>query len=334
MRRLLACFFVIFIIEAKGEDTAWLSNSDVIRGKIQSLKDNKLKMKTEWGGRVAIDLRYVRALETQQLLWVRLKGENAFRLLKFQQHNNRTWLTDDEGNEYAMESSIELGSVQKNNPDKQKMLYSGDFSIHSQTERGDEQELYLGGSFNLRDLVNRHTIKWQSRQSRDDGTMDERENYIHYDYNRFWSHHWYTLGNSQWEYDNEKKPEEFISLGAGLGYQFWDTPNGLLEMDISLSHLWENYHTGQKDNHRFAATWTASYNKRLWKNVFLTHTSDLSRRFRGQNEWLYDFDLSIKLQLTDNMWFNVLHEFEYNSRPLADAYRSDYALSFGLGYSW
>ncbi len=321
--------------EIASADKVWLSNSDTVKGKIESLKDGKLEIRTDWGGVVSVDLIYVQALETEKMLWVRLKGQSSFKLLKFQNSENKTWLMDDKGNKSSIKDSGEIGTLMTQYPeDHERLISSGSAQLNMQLERNDKQELFFIGTYNLRDIVNSNTLKWKLNITRYSGVIDERDNYVHYDYNRFLTTRWYLVGNSAWNYDSDDDPMESVSLGAGLGYQFWDDADGKLKSNFGLTHLWENYVNESSNKKRWAFTLSTDYEQKLWQNIFLKHNSLLSKRLSGLMEMIYDADTAIKVMLTDKLWVNLLHEFNYNNRPTSKSYRLDNSLTLGIGYDW
>ena len=334
MRRIFFGILITLFSHLAFADTAWLTNSDVLKGQITSLKDGILQIKTNWGGDIKVKLKYVRALETEQLLWVRMKGQNAFKLLKFQHTDNQTFAVDNEGNEYAIDSSVELATLQEKQPDENKWVHSGTVSLLFNADSDDEDEFDISGTLKFRDLVNHHNIKWKLRKTWNSGEIDEDEHYIHYDYNRFINGQWYTTANSQYNYDVDESPQMDYRLGAGLGYQLWDTPVSQLKSDLSVEHVWEDYKNGDDNIDRFAMTSTTSYTRTLWKNIHSDNLLAISRRFGGDNEYLYNLTSGLKFDLTANLWFNTQLSYQYDTVVLASDSNTDYELSFGLGYSW
>ena len=326
-------FCVLLAALPVSADTLWLTNNDIIRGEVKEMTDGKLHFTTPWGGTVQVDLRYVRALETEQLLWVRMKGQNTFRLMKFDQKGGKTWMLDNQGNETELDDKQKLARLLNDDPGEEQWLLSGHFNVGFDTERGDEDEFRTSGQVNIQDRVNRNIINWKTYYSREDGHTNDREFKISYDYNRFMDEHWYLLGNSLWQYDNSESPRETVAGGGGMGYQFWDRPDGALKMDIALNSLWENYPNDSNEQH-MALRWGVNYSQKIWDNLSFHHDWVLFRRLGGKKQWLLDTTTGLRLSITDNLWFNLQLDFDYDNKPAEDSYRSDHSFSFGLGYGW
>lgn len=314
-------------------DTLWLTNNDIIRGQVKGMTDGKLHVATLWGGMVDVDLRYISALETEQLLWVRMKGQNTFRLIRFDQEGGKTWMLDNQGNATELDDKQKLAHLLNHDPGEEQWLFSGYFNIGFDTERGDEDKFRTNGQINVQDRVNRNIINWRAFYSREDGQTRDREFKISYDYNRFVDAHWYLLGNSLWQYDNSESPKETIGGGGGVGYQFWDRPDGALKMDIALNDMRENYPDGSNEQY-LAWRWGGNYSRKLWNNLGFHQDWVLLRRLGGKKQWLLDSTTGLRLSITDDLWFNLQLDFDYDNKPAANSCRSDHSFSFGLGYAW
>ena len=74
-------------------DTVWLKNGDRLTGKIKFYEGQKLLLKTEYGGAIALDWDQIETLESDQELLIKenaLAGERAKSLRKARAMS-RTW---------------------------------------------------------------------------------------------------------------------------------------------------------------------------------------------------------------------------------------------------
>ncbi len=336
VRCLVICFFygLCFSGPLTG-DTLWLRDGDTLHGQINGIEKGKIKLKTSWAGEIEVDLRYVKLMETQQMMWVRMKGQDTFRLVRFTQKDNKTWLEDETGNAIELGNQQGLATLVPEKPaNEEQWLYSGDIGLYLTLKRGDkiEDEFKGSGTFNIRDRVNRNIITWEGEYSRNRDITTDKELKINYDYNRFWNEHYYILGNGLWQYDESESPYSRISTGTGVGYQFWDTPDSSLKSDVGLSYLWENYKT-EENNRTWAMRWGLNGSYSFTGNLSGHIDSVVYYRF-GHKRSLWDMSATLRYQLTDNLWFNTLYELDYDSVPAEGSKKSNSSLKFGLGYGW
>ncbi len=84
-----------------------------------------------------------------------------------------------------------------------------------------------------------------------------------YLYKRFLSEKWYAAGNAEYFKDELKGIDSRISLGAGMGYQFWANDVSAFSMDLGVSAVYEDLDTGSESNP--AVRWGLNYNRWLMK---------------------------------------------------------------------
>ena len=78
-------------------DSVILENNDKISGKLTSIDKQILTVETTYAGTLSIDMRHMKALETNDYLWVRLQGQSTFKLIKFSSAEGKIWMNDAQG---------------------------------------------------------------------------------------------------------------------------------------------------------------------------------------------------------------------------------------------
>ncbi|WP_165767102.1 DUF481 domain-containing protein [Parendozoicomonas haliclonae] len=329
-------FVTCLVISLPGlADTLLLNNGNVLSGKILELKDGKVRFDTEWAGEINIDIRFVESVETESLLWVRMKGQDNFRLVRLYREGEHTWLADESGNSTRLDSQENLASLQAVEPDDDRWVHSGSVNLGLALNDGEhkEREVNTSGSVNVRDRVHRNIFAWKGKYAKEDDVLDDKRLRLNYDYNRFLDRHWYTLANGMWLYDLDESPYRRYSLGGGLGYEFWDRSTGSLKTDTGLNYLWEDYKTGGNVKH-WALRWSVSGMQHLSGDLYSTLGSVVFYRLGDADQLLWDLDLGLKYRISSRLWFNLLYSLDYDSKPSSDGVRTATSLTFGLGYGW
>jgi putative salt-induced outer membrane protein YdiY len=83
-----------------------------------------------------------------------------------------------------------------------------------------------------------------------------------YLYKRFLNEKWYGSGNLEYFEDELKGVDSRITLGAGVGYQFWDDSFGSLSSDIGISYVEEEI--DGEDSSNPALRWGLDYRRYLF----------------------------------------------------------------------
>ena len=325
----------LLVCSAVVADTLSLDNGNLLSGRIRELKDDKVYLDTDWASLVKVELRYVVSMETDELLWVRLKGQDNFRLVRLYQKGKDTWLQDEYGNSSRLDSQQRLAALKADQPDENHWVWSGKANLNMAHKRGEKQESELNtfGSVYIRDRVNRNTLSWKTDFSREDGSINGKETKLVYDYNRFLDRSWYVSGSSLWWYDLGESPYKRYSVGTGIGYQFWDRGTGSLKSDIGFGYLWEDYR-GTENRKRWVPRWGLNSTQQIAGNLYGIADSILYYRLGDDDQLLWDLDLGLKYQLSSRLWFNMQYSLDLDSAPPDNCVRSKTSLTFGIGFTW
>lgn len=82
---------------------------------------------------------------------------------------------------------------------------------------------------------------------------------LDYRYKRFVSEKWYASGNFEYFEDPIKEVDRRVTLGAGMGYQFWDDSFGAFSSDVGISYV--NEDIGGETSNNPALRWGLDYKK-------------------------------------------------------------------------
>ena len=330
-RLFLLLLAMLFMLPSRG-DEIWLINGDLLRGTIMELKEGQVDFDTVWAGRIKVDLSHIQSLETEDMLWVRIRGQDEFRLVRLYSLGEQTWLRDQQGNSIPLNSQNSLVALRPDHPGQNQWLVSGTINGNVSLKRGDsnKNQVKTFGTVNVRDRVNRNILKWDSKYTKDNNELDDKELKLTYDYNRFLDHSWYVLGSGLWSYDIDGSPYMRSSVGAGIGYEFWDRGTGSLKSDIALSRLWEYYRT-QDTRRRWAIRWGVNGSQQITGGLSATADSAVFYRLGEGRQSLWDLDLGLKYHVSSSFWLNLRYSLDYNSQPKDDSAACKKSVSFGLG---
>ena len=153
---------------------------------------------------------------------------------------------------------------------------------------------------------------------------------LDYGYKRFISEKWFASGNAEYFQDKIKDIDQRITLGAGMGYQFWDNSLGSFSTDLGVSMVREELVDDDETNP--AIRWGLDYRRLLMgerlevfhkQAVLFIPDSDRGEVLSGSTGARYAL----------NEWLNatarvdVIHETE----PQPGNSKTDVTYSVGIG---
>ena len=316
-------------------DIAWLNNGDILSGKISELTDGRILFVTDWGGEIAIALKQVKSLETDQMLWIRIKGQDTFRLVKLRSDYPHTLLVADDGTQSRLASYDQISVLKADRKKAHNWLWSGEVNTSLSWKFGDEDEgeLTAYGAVHVRNRQHRNSLRWQSELSKEDGAINDKALRLTYSYNHFLDRHWYLLANGLTVHDSTESPFARYTGSGGLGYQLWDRAEGTLRTDVGLGHLWELFDDRDRLD-RWIVRWGVSGAWQATKRVSATFESSVFYRIGDRNHLLWDADIGFRYRLTNRLWLNLKHSRDWDSAPVDRRSRTQAKVIFGVGYGW
>ncbi|MGI9273492.1 MAG: DUF481 domain-containing protein [Endozoicomonas sp.] len=328
---LFCCMFPFTSLMA---DSVLLHNGNEISGKIVSIKDDKLQLDTGYG-KLDIPLRDIVVMESDQPLWIRVKGEEAFGRWKLDHAEDQQQLVNEDTGESIKADPSHLARLSDKQPDGDEWRWSGNANVYMNIERGNDKKdnFNADGRIGVRDRLNRHIFDWKSGQERTDDKTTKDNWLLKYGYNRFLSSSWYLVGKGSWEKDKIKSLDSRATVGAGLGHQFWEEPECNLRAELGLSQIWEEYSQPDEKRENLAGHWALHYDQLFWSDVTFYHDQDIYRRFKT-NSWLFQTATGFRFKLTDLLQMSLRFEFDYDDDPQPGKKKDDSALLLGLGASW
>ena len=325
----------ILVLSSDGRaDTLWLQNGDTISGEILGLDAGTLKLKTEYAGTVEIDWRHVRAVDSEQQLWVSLVGEKQPRLRSLNQLSTGVEVEDiDEGKKRQFSTVWAVSAIYKEKPVLEYgWQFGGDvaLSLDSKMGNSNREKYTLDGSLSFDDEWNKNTLLWDFETTAYT-TYNSYEWSLKYAYNRFISEHVYLVGVAEWGYDSGADDRVRSILGPGIGYRFWETAQQKLQTSIGIVRLWERYSTNL-DQDDYAFVWTINFKTKFYRNI--SYYNNLKLDYRLQRESRLDVSHGLTMPLNENASVRFSHTFDYDSQALTEVEKFDSQIKIRLGYQW
>ena len=316
-------------------DKVWLENGDMLTGEIQRLEAGQLKLATEYAGVITVSWRHVRSVQSDSPLWVSLIGEGEAGRRTLKSDGNGLVIADEDGYERKFSAAWPVAEITREKPAlAEEWEIGGRFGLSMDNRTGNKNELRLNfdGVLNIDDQLNKNSFKWDYDVEELSGKKNNDWE-VGYSYSRYFTEHWFVQGAADKSYDSDVDLYSRTTVGASLGYRFWDTIDQTFRSSFGLTQLWEKYDS-QKDEKNKALTWNLFYRNRITEQLEYFHDSKLFYRMDTSRQWLLDAEQGFRFGVTDNLSLNLTHYLEHDSEPGDESKKTDSQMKMGVGYQW
>ena len=170
---------------------------------------------------------------------------------------------------------------------------------------------------------------WDTDESEGEATRDTFD--AGYDLRYYFRDKWYALGSIGYFKDELKDIDSRITLGAGLGYQFFNHAIASLSTDLGLTMVIEELDGDNESNP--ALRWGVDYQR--WLNpekVEYFYGHEVLKILDSERGEIYKVNTGIRVHLSDRWYTNARVDMIHETKPPPGSHRTDltYSLGFGL----
>jgi putative salt-induced outer membrane protein YdiY len=210
-------------------------------------------------------------------------------------------------------------------------------NVNITNERGNtnSDNYYLQGEFRARTAKNRYVVGGELNKEDAEGTTISQNWLVHGNYSRFLNKEWYLFTNTLFEHDEFNDLKLRSTLGAGAGYQIFETPLVNLSISAGLAEVDENFYVAENNTYS-AGQWSVNYDQYFFdKFVQLFHTDNGYISLENGSNWFLRTRTGLRFPLYKGFGATLQYNFDYNNQPSTDAQtREDTKFIFMLGYEF
>jgi putative salt-induced outer membrane protein YdiY len=343
MRRILAAGVIALASAVAGvaqlahADEIQFNNGDKLTGTIVSAEGGKLKIKTAVAGEVTVDMKDVKTFTTDGPVTLELKDGNVLHDKVSAATTQSTVRTSGEGTVAAQD--VDLTLVKKVNPPPVK--WTGSFVAGAIIASGNTESQNYNVNFDAsrrsdQDRLSVGAGYYFGRQTDQDTgvTSTTTDNWFltsKYDY--FISEKWYAYGNARIERDRIAALDLRFTPGAGVGYQWVESPDFNLNTEAGLSWVYEDYETGDSDEH-FAGRLAYHIDKAINEKVKAFHNLEYLPSLERADDFNVNADAGVRVSMTEKMFGEAKVEWKYDATPAPGAEKNDLRWVLGVGWAF
>lgn len=313
---------ILLASDPAAADKLSLSNGDVITGKAIRMVDQKLVFKTEYAGEISVDWQKVVKLSTDEPIKVILRDGTALTGEAQEADNNKMILDAGKHEEHEEPAKFGLKEVAAINPEtKPPVRITTRANLGITLERGntDTDNRHFDGELVARTDKNRFIIGGELNKEKDRGRTSSDNWRAYGKYNYFMTQKWFLLANTLFEHDKFKDLDLRTTLGAGIGYNFFESEELNLNMGAGPAYIKENFIEAQDDDFP-AAQWVIRYDQYFFnQHVQLFHNNNGYWSFSDSNNWLIYTRQGLRFPLYKGLTATFQYNYDYDNEPSEDA---------------
>ncbi len=315
-------------------DVIYLKNGDQVTGTVETLDATTLRIETEWGGVLMIERDAIASIETQREINLELPdGERALARLDVDE-DGRQVIVDETGERALDVAAIQQASVtQLRARPTDRWVSRVTYGLNISDGNSDTESHALRASTLLRRGALRHQATADVDLKKDDGNTTRELYRVGYQLDWFFQDDWYAFGSSEYFQDKLREVDYRVTLGLGVGYQFWDTTLGAFSIEGGISEVIEKVGNESDNNRAFRIG--ADYNRFFFsRRMELFHRNELlvlADRDRGE---LLKTSTGLRYAMNAFLDANFRIDFDHETEPAPGRKKSDVTYIIGIGFTW
>lgn len=213
--------------------------------------------------------------------------------------------------------------------------WEGSLTLGSNLSRGntDVTKASATGDATWENERKRWTLGFTWNYSEEDGTISQRKTFGRAQFDRFVTDRFYWLAQTSGEGDKEADLDLRTTLGAGVGYQFYDQENWKLSSELGLTRFNEDLVGAGAEDHvalRVAAKWEWIPGE-TWT---LSQSAEIFPSVEDGDDVYSKLDTRLKAAVTGSLFAQLQWVWDWDNTPAVGAERSDHLYLLTIGWSF
>lgn len=320
--RLIQLITLTFLFASQARaDLVLLEDGDRISGRVQSLSDGVLKLKTAYG---PLQLPWNRIVELRTDSPVQLTLKGGERVSGVLQLRNGQLLFPQSPS--LSQLTVPADSVAGLAPaDAPAVRLEGRVSAGANVARGntEAQTYHLDAEFIARTALNRYTLAALGNYGTDGDEQILGDASLQARYDHFFEDRWYFNSNFGVLHDEFRDLDLRTTVGAGLGYQFWEVLDSRLSAELGISYIHENFDEAP-DEGQPAARWGLDFRKKFSDlGLVFVHRHEVFFGLEDVEDVLLRSQSGVRMPLFGSVSGGLDVNLDYDWQPPADAEKAD-----------
>ena len=334
-RRYAVAFLTCFPLFVHA-DTVWLDNGDRLTGKVELLDRGRLVIKTEFAGEVTVKVGRIRTLETTTPMLVKTE-DHAERALAIKTSEKPGHVLVFNGLPDPVDMPLaNISQLMEPQPFIQDWLLEGNADLSFDMKDASQEEEDLAFRFNTRARHGdwRHDLAANFERDYRDDVRSRHLLQTEYDLSWFFGEQWFWQTSLDYERDHIGDIARRAQIGAGPGYEWWNTSLSRFETSARLDHLRLREQSGAESQFE-ALGLEYDYRKFMFgKRVELFHNTETQIPDDSDVKYIVDTELGLRYMVNSWASLSLLTEWDYIESDNAEQALNEKRYRVGFGVSW
>ena len=323
---------LMLVSQASYAGQIFMKNGDVITGDIKKIWDTDVTIEPTYADEFNIDLDAIDHFESEREFDVEFAdGRDAKAKLIGGKDGTQVLQIDGTTMEVPVMQITELDEPE----DDFDWDSNIDLSSTVNTGNTDNVSAMLQFRTNLKTGDHRHIGSFSFAHEQQNGESVKEQDRIDYSYNWSFKDPWFVALNAAAERDPIRDLDHRVSLGGGIGYNFWDDPSRFFQLQGLAGYLTEEFSAGDvvgtESNESAIAGWILRFRYRLIEDLTIFHDHTATTNVSGRSNSIFQSQTGVRYEITDFLYANFQFNFDHESEPSPDNKNTDTTTILGLG---
>jgi len=313
--------------QALADDVLVMQNGDRITGKISKIWDGEVYIEPPYADEIKIALDKVKTIDARRDFEFEMGAEKKFiGQLGVDAQGNQVLVRD------GKETPLDLAKVEELAEPQTPFEWEARADVNADSSSGnsDTTNALVQAYGMVRFGDHRHEGKFAYNYQKTDGTVGKNQLDLSYDYNWLFGEHWYFAADAAYERDPVRDLDRRLSLGAGLGYQFYDDAHRFLKTSVGPAIVHEE--VAGETSELGAAFWKLDFRHRFYRDKleyfyrhgYLVYTG-------GNRNRVFDASTGLRMDIVDDFYTNLQFDYHNETKPAPGRKDTDTKVILGVG---
>lgn len=330
-------FALSFLLPSAIADEVRLKNGDRLTGEILTMEKESLTLKTSYAGEMKISWQDVLCVSSDKELTLWLKNKEVLIGRAVCPGDGQVQIVGVRVGESAEIPLEELEAINPS-PPPPAIKYTGNVAGGGSLTDGNTDEAFasLSADFQARSKRHRFTLGGRYNYGETDDEITTRNALGRIKYDFFITKALYAYAQALFESDDFQDLNLRSAMGAGLGYQIFDTERTSLFFEAGVSYFNKDFETAEDESYA-SGRGSVGLNYAIVPervNFFLLH--EFYQSLEDSDEYYFLANQGLRFTLFRNFFasFEVIYSYDRQPAPGRKSADTQYVASLGYSFSF
>jgi len=317
-----------------------LKSGDILKGEIREIRKDAVVWESNSFGSLTIPKFDVLRIETEAALKIRGESKPCYwRGLRA----SDAFFQCTRGLRSVPYMSIKQVSVYEVHKEMSREFTGKIFASGSQSFGNKEERSWIADTkATMRHTDFRHDSRYLYEVKSIEESAELERYQAGYAFNWFFSPQTYSILRVEQERDDARNIVRSSRLGAGLGYQLWESERTAFSLEAGAEHVDEeesfviegSEELGLSEDKFTSARLSSQFRYKLPLNISIYNNNEFNQSADVSDDWKFNTDSGFSVPIGFGIAGDLKVDYQYQNSPPGENKKEDTAVRFGLSYSW